>query len=62
MSLKQLRTCRAEEISLRSSDSSPTDSKQLAGVSAMSVLKRSADGLKAVFHHHRLPIERKAEA
>ena len=56
MSLKQVSTYREEEtvgnISMRFSDSSPTDlgatdSQQFAGVSAMSVLKRSACGLKA---------------
>ena len=55
MSPKKLSTRCAEERASRSSDSSPTDlgatdSQQFAGVSAMSVLKRSACGLKALFN------------
>ena len=55
MSLKKLSTCRAEERALRSSDSSQPDlgatvSEYFAGVFAMSVLKRSAVGLKAVLN------------
>ena len=59
MSLRPIINCCVGEtlrhISMRSNDSSPrelggTDSRQLAGVSAMSVLKRSAVGLKSVLN------------
>ena len=55
MSLKKLSTCCEGEILLRSSDSSHPDlgatvSEYFAGVFAMSVLKRSAVGLKAVLN------------
>ena len=55
MSLKKLSTCCEGEILLRSSDSSQPDlgamvSEYFAGVFAMSVLKRSAVGLKAVLN------------